>query len=129
LKSITKKRTKAVLIDSVVSNVVSASIECLLRKKIKNSAVHTIITPTVVMWGLEYLQLRQGGQTVGYRMMGLELASKDGTDLTTEQIAKRLMYRDTKSTLDYLKNRQAFEGEDGSELPHDRYTNTIVREK
>jgi len=129
MKSITKKRTKAILIDTVVSSLVTVGIECLLRKKIKNSAVHTIVTPTVVMWGLEYFQLRQGGQTVGYKVMGLELSSEDGKGLTTEQIAKRLMYRDTKSTLDYLKNRQSFEGIDGSQLPHDRYTNTIVREK
>ena len=39
-----------------------------------------------------------------------------------------MLYRDTISTFDYLKDRHAFEGKDGSELPHDRFAETVVKE-
>ncbi|MDG5472329.1 RDD family protein [Jeotgalibacillus sp. ET6] len=129
MESITKKRTKAILIDLAISSVVTAGVEYLLRKKVKNELVHTLVTPTVVMWGLEYAQLHCGGQTIGYKKMGIALESEEGSDLTTEQIFKRLLYRDTKSTLDLWKNRSSFEGEAGAVLPHDVFAGTIVRER
>lgn len=128
MKSITKKRTKAYFIDFAISTLVTAGVEQLLRKKVKNEFIHAVITPTVVMWSLEYIQLRQSGQTIGKKAMGLSLENGDGSELTSEQIVKRMAYRDTKSTLDYLKDRKGFEGEDGSVLPHDAFANTIVKE-
>ncbi|RLL45457.1 RDD family protein [Oceanobacillus piezotolerans] len=129
MKDLTKKRTKAVMIDGVVSGILSLGVEYFLRKKVKNEFVHTVVTPTVVMWSLEYAQMRTCGQTVGYKAMGLALESKDGKDLNSCQIVKRIAYRDTLSTLDYFKDREAFEGENGAAMPHDRYTGTVVREK
>ena len=41
--------------------------------------------------------------------MGLTLENEDGRPLSECQIIKRMAYRDTISTFDYLKDRQAFE--------------------
>jgi len=87
-----------------------------------------IVTPMVVMWALEYAQLRQFGQTVGYKASGLAVTDEGGNSLTCGQIVKRMAYRDTLSTFDYMKNRNEFEGENGEAFPHDRYAGTVVRE-
>ena len=126
MKKISKKRPSAYLLDAVVSGVVTAGVEHLLRKKIKNEAFHALVTPTVVMWTLEYAQLRKSGQTLGYKTMGLKLNSSVGNELTSGQIIKRMAYRDTISPFNYIKNRKAFEGENGALFPHDRKANTMV---
>lgn len=128
MRSITKKRTKAFLIDLAISSALSAGVEYFLRKKVKSEVVHALVTPTIVMWTLEYAQLRQSGQTIGYKKMGLALESKEGSELRTSQIIKRMGYRDTVSTFDYLKSRKAFEGQAGAILPHDCFSSTVVRE-
>ncbi|KAB8133600.1 RDD family protein [Gracilibacillus oryzae] len=128
MKSITKKRTKAFLIDLAISTAVTFSVEYFLRKKVKNEAVHNVVTPTVVMWALEYTQLRKSGQTIGYKKMGLALTDKDNRVLSPNQIVKRMAYRDTVSTFDYMKNAKTFEKQDGAVFPHDRYAGTVVRE-
>lgn len=69
MKSITTKRTAAYMIDVAISTTVTFGIEYFLRKKVKNEAVHALVTPTVVMWALEYAQLRNKGQTIGYQAM------------------------------------------------------------
>ena len=127
MKSITKKRLAAIMIDSVVAASVSLGVEYLLRKKVKSQFVHAVVTPTVAFWGLEYAQLRKGGQTLGYKAVGLALENTDGSKPTDTQIAKRIMYRDTISTFDYLKDRQHFEEQDGAILPHDRFAQTVVK--
>ncbi|WP_155592996.1 RDD family protein [Lysinibacillus cavernae] len=129
MESITKKRTAAFLIDTAISTAVTLGVEYFLRKKVKNEAVHALVTPTVVMWTLEYAQLRKKGQTIGYKAMGLALENEDGHALSDCQIIKRMAYRDTVSTFDYLKNRQAFEQQHGQRLPHDSFAGTIVKEK
>ncbi|ASN06479.1 RDD family protein [Virgibacillus necropolis] len=128
MKSITKKRTKAFVIDLAISSALTAGVEYLLRKKVKNEVVHALITPTIVMWTLEYAQLRQSGQTIGYRKMGLTLVNEDGSAPTSCQIIKRMGYRDTVSTFDYLKSRETFENQAGAVLPHDCFSGTVVRE-
>ena len=128
MKSITKKRTKAYFIDFAISALVTAGVEQLLRKKVKSEFVHAVITPTVVMWSLEYIQLRQCSQTMGNKAMGLVLENEEGSQLTSKQIIKRIAYRDTISTFDYLKDRKGFEGEEGSVFPHDAFANTSVKE-
>lgn len=128
MKSITKKRTKAFLIDLAISSAVTAGVEYFLRKKVKSEAFHALVTPSIVMWSLEYGQLRRNGQTFGYKKMGLELESKEGSELTSGQIIKRMGYRDTVSFFDYLKNPKNFEGQDGAVLTHDRFSNTVVKE-
>ncbi|WP_067727421.1 RDD family protein [Oceanobacillus damuensis] len=128
MKSITKKRAKAYLIDLAVSSAVTAGVEYFLRKKVKNEAFHALVTPTVIMWGLEYALLRQNGQIIGYSKMGLKLETEDHSKLTCNTILKRMAYRDTLSSFDYLKNRKAFEEQDGAIFPHDRFSGTIVKE-
>lgn len=117
------------MIDLGVSTAVTLTTEYFLRKKIKNEAFHNLVTPTVVFWALEYVQLRNCGQTIGYKKMGLTLENKDGdSPLTDKQILKRMAYRDTISTFDYLKDREQFEGEHGTSFPHDRISGTVVKE-
>ena len=128
MKSMTKKRLGAVMIDSVIAATVSLGVEYVLRKKVKSEFVHTVVTPTVLFWGLEYAQLRKNGQTIGYKAMGLALENKDGSKPTDAQIAKRILYRDTISTFDYLKDRQNFAQRDGAIFPHDRFAQTVVKE-
>ncbi|WP_087971999.1 RDD family protein [Oceanobacillus rekensis] len=128
MEFITKKRTKAIFIDLAISTAVTAGVEYLLRKKVKNEAFHALVTPTAVLWSLEYAQMRKCGQTFGYKKMGLVLDNIDGSELTPSQIIKRMAYRDTLSTFDYLKDHKGFEKQEGSILPHDQVSNTIVRE-
>lgn len=128
MNTMTKKRMAAITIDAVVSSVVSLGVEYVLRKKIKSEFVHAFVTPTATMWALEYAQLRTSGQTLGYKAMGLALENEDGTPLTDGQIAKRILYRDTISTIDYVKDRAHFDEQDGASFPHDRFSHTIVKE-
>ncbi|MFB7156345.1 RDD family protein [Lysinibacillus sp. NPDC056232] len=128
MKSITKKRTKAFLIDLAISTAVTTGIEYVLRKKVKNEAIHAIVTPTVVLWSLEFAQLRKKGQTVGYKKMGLVLENEHGTKLTSSQLLKRMAYRDSISPFDYLKNPTAYEQQNGQLLPHDNFSDTVVKE-
>ena len=127
MKSITKKRTKAFAIDFAISTAVTAGVEYFLRKKVKSEAVHAIITPGLVMWTLEYAQLCKSGQTVGYKKMGLTLESETNSELSCKQIIKRIAYRETLSTFDYIRNSKAFEAKDGAIFPHDRVSGTVVR--
>ncbi|RKQ32692.1 RDD family protein [Oceanobacillus halophilus] len=128
MKTVTKKRTKAYLIDIAISTAATIGVEYFLRKKIKNEAFHALVTPTLVMWTLEYAQLRKSGQTFGYKKMGLALENDDDSELTPRQILKRMAYRDTLSTFDYLKDPKTFDGQLGEIFPHDRYSGTTVRE-
>lgn len=112
-----------------ISSALTAGVEYFLRKKVKSEVVHALITPTIVMWTLEYAQMRQRGQTIGYKKMGLALENEDGSELTPSQIIKRMGYRDTVSTLDYLKSRKSFEVQEGAILPHDRFSGTVVRKQ
>ncbi|WP_227396103.1 RDD family protein [Jeotgalibacillus aurantiacus] len=129
MKDLTKKRAKAIMIDFAVSTVATLAIEQLLRRKIKNEAFHALVTPTAVMYALEIAQLKKSGQTLGYKKMGLVLQNEDGTLPTSEQLLKRVAYRDTVGTISYLKDREAFEGADGSVMPHDRFSGLVVRDK
>ncbi|GAB3061627.1 RDD family protein [Virgibacillus ainsalahensis] len=128
MKPITKKRTKAYFIDFAISSVATVVVEYFLRKKVKNEVVHALITPTIVMWSLEYAQLCRNRQTIGYKKMGLVLENKEGFELTSSQIIKRMAYRDTVSSFDFLKNPKAFEEQNGTVFPHDHFSGTVVRE-
>lgn len=132
MKDLTKKRTKAILIDTAVSTAFSVGIEMALKSVTKKNrtaeAVYATVLPTVLMWGLEVVQMKNGGQTLGYKAMGLKLESLNGQNLSYEQIMKRAAYRDIMSTFDYLKDRKGFEGLDGSSYPHDQKSGTFVRE-
>lgn len=127
MKTITKKRFAAFFIDSCISTIVSVGIESLLRKRIKNEAFHLVVLPIVSQYTLEYVQMRQTGKTIGYQLMGLELQNEAGSKLSTNQILKRMIHRDTTSTMAYLTNRSNFEEMEGSVLPHDAKTGTIVK--
>lgn len=126
---LTKKRTKAVMVDSVVSTVVTAALEPVLRKKIKNETFLQVVLPTAVFWGLEYAQLRLKGQTLGQKAFGIKVESEDGGELTDAQILKRVVHRDTIGPLAYLRDRQKYADSQGEKFPHDAYANTFVKEQ
>lgn len=128
MKTITKKRRNAFLIDLAISTVVNAGVEYLFRKKIKNEAFHSLVTPTAVLWTLEYVQLRKSGQTLGYKATGLMVENANGGEITPTQIVKRMAYRDFIGTVDYVFKRKSFEGQNGEKLPHDRISGTTVKE-
>ncbi|WP_432352096.1 RDD family protein [Sporosarcina sp. A2] len=128
MKTITKKRLKAYVIDLAISTAVAGVTEYFLRKKVKNDAVHALITPSVVMCSLECAQLLRNGQTMGYRKMGLVLENRNGTNLDAYQVMKRMVYRDTFNAFSFIRNRSEFEMDEGERLPHDRYVGTVVKE-
>ncbi|KGR77451.1 RDD family protein [Ureibacillus sinduriensis] len=128
MKTITKKRRNAFLIDLAISGAVNAGVEYLLRKKIKNEAFHSLVTPTAVLWTLEYIQLRKSGQTLGYKAAGLMVENANGGEITPAQIVQRMAYRDFIGTVDYVFKRKSFEGQNGEVFPHDRISGTVVKE-
>lgn len=129
MKPLTKKRTKAVVIDSVIAGLVSFGVEQLVRKKVKSEFVNTVVMPTVVTYAMEACQMGCGGQTIGYKIMGLELKNDDGTPVTAEQAFKRAIHRDTSTIVAYFKDKEHFEEQEGAILPHDRAYNMHVSEK
>lgn len=129
MESITKKRAIAFLMDTAISTAVTLGVEYFLRKKVKSEVVHALVTPTAMLWALEYAQLRKNGQTIGYKAMGLVLEHEEGHALSDRQIIKRMAYRDTISSFHYLKNRRAFEQQQGQCLLHDSFAGTVVKEK
>ncbi|MCP3760966.1 RDD family protein [Domibacillus sp. A3M-37] len=130
MKEVTKKRTKAVLIDQLIYNLAFTGAGAAFRRKkqVKSEFLSSVIVPTMVMWGMEYIQLRKTGQTTGYKKMGLVLESEDGSPLTSSQIIKRILYRDSVSGLVYFKDRDRFEAQNGAQFPHDTFAGTIVKE-
>lgn len=128
MQKITKKRRNAFLIDLAISSVVNAGVEYVLRKKIKNEAFHALVTPTAVLWSLEYVQLRKSGRTLGYKAAGLKVENADGTEIIPSQIVKRMAYRDLMSPAFFLFKRKSFESQDGEILPHDRIAGTVVKD-
>lgn len=128
MKTLTKKRLKASIIDSIISSTVLYGTTYMLRKKIKSKTFHEVISPAIVSWGLEYIQLRKSGQTIGYKLMGLKLENSEGNIPSNKEIIKRLIHRDTIAPILYIKNKEAFEGENGATFPHDKFSNTVVKE-
>ncbi len=125
---ITKKRLKAYFIDFAIASVVTLGIESILRKKIKNEVVYIIVTPLVIPFSLEYLQLKRSGQTIGYKTSGLILESLITRELTREQIVKRTFYSQLVSPFKYLAHPRKYWKSEGQILPHDRVAKTIVSE-
>ncbi len=126
MNELTKKRAKALMIDSLISSVVAGALEPLIKKKVKTKFVYTVILPSVMLWGLEAAQIGLSGQTLGQKAMGIKIVTSDGNKPTTCQLLKRAVHRDSITTIAYLKNRHAFEGKDGTVLPQDRYADTRV---
>ncbi|TWT06548.1 RDD family protein [Planococcus sp. CPCC 101016] len=128
MNELAKKRAKAILIDTAISTAVSFAVEPLLKRKTKGSFIYTVVSPTVIFWGLEYAQLRLKGQTVGQKMMGIEVQNEAGGEPTPEQILERMVHRDTIGPFVYLKDRAKFDAYEGGKFPHDLYSYTVVKE-
>ena len=128
MNELAKKRLKAILIDTAISTVATLALEPIFKGKAKSGFLYTMVTPTAVFWGLEYAQLRTRGQTVGQKVMGIEIRNEVGGSPTPEQILKRLIHRDTVAPLIYLKNREQYGVFEGEKFPHDIYSQTVVKE-
>ena len=123
-----KKRIKAMAIDTAITMGATALLEPLVRNKLKNKAVYDIVAPSLIFWGLEYTQLRMSGQTIGHKAAGIVIDTTDGSELTSTQILKRLVHRDSISMLSYLRDREKYDFYEGTKLPHDLYADTVVKE-
>ncbi|MGI2328099.1 RDD family protein [Planococcus sp. YIM B11945] len=128
MNELAKKRAKAILIDILVSTVVTAAVEPILRKKVKSEAFHVVATPTLVLWGLEYAQTKAFGQTLGQKAMGIQVVSEDGGELTSGQILKRIVHRDTAGSFAYMANRKKYDAFEGGQFAHDLYAGTEIKE-
>lgn len=128
MNELMKKRAKAILIDTAISTAATLTLEPLFKKEVKNSFLYTMVVPTAIFWGLEYAQLRTRGQTVGQKVMGIEIRDEAGGEPSPEQILKRLVHRDTVSTISFLKDREQFDAYNGEKFPHDIYSHTVVKE-
>lgn len=128
MNKLMKKRLKAMAIDIAISTGVTLVLDPLIRRRIKNKAAYDVIVPTVVFWGLEYAQLLARGQTVGHKAAGIIIDTTDGSAISSEQIIKRILHRDSISTFSYLKDRGKYEFYEGTKLPHDLYADTVVKE-
>lgn len=128
MKRLMKKRIKAMAIDTAISMGVSAALEPLFRNKLKNKMAYDTIAPSLIFWGLEYVQMRMSGQTIGHKIAGIVIDTTDGSAMSSEQILKRLIHRDSISTISYLRDRGKYDFYEGTKLPHDLYANTVVKE-
>ena len=128
MDNLMKKRVKGILIDTAISTAVSVAVEQAVKKKVKNSFLHAMVVPSLVLYGLEYAQLRKSGQTIGQKAMGIEIQSETGKELTPEQIVKRMVHRDTVSSIVYLKDPKKYNASGGAKFPHDVYAKTVVKE-
>jgi uncharacterized RDD family membrane protein YckC len=128
MKRLMKKRIKAMAIDTVITMGVTAALEPLFRNKLKNKAAYDALAPSLIFWGLEYAQMRMSGQTIGHKMAGIVIDTTEGSALSSEQILKRLVHRDSISTISYLRDREKYDFYEGTKLPHDLYADTVVKE-
>ncbi|RDB33988.1 RDD family protein [Exiguobacterium sp. RIT594] len=124
-----KRRIGAGVVDLVVQGMVSGLLEKTVLKRIKNKAVHSLITEPVVNFLIETVQLSTGsGQTVGQRLFQIQVVSENGQPLAVKQIAKRIVYRETIAPIKGWKNRKVYL-RDGSILPEDEFAGTRVIRK
>ena len=128
MDNLMKKRVKGILIDTAISTVVSVTVEQAVKKKVKNGFFNAVVAPALVLYGFEYAQLRISGQTFGQKAMGIKIQSETGGELTPKQIVKRIVHRDTASSIIYLKDRKKYNASGGAKFPHDVYAKTVVKE-
>jgi len=121
-----KRRIGAGVVDVLVQGIVSGVLEQTVLKRIKNKAIHSLITEPAVNCFIETVQLSTGsGQTVGQRLFRIQVVSKNGQPLAVKQIAKRIVYRETIAPVKAWKNRKVYL-RDGSILPEDEFAGTRV---
>ena len=129
MNELTKKRATAFLIDTAIAQTATIGVERWLDKKAKNKFFYAVIAPSLVLWGLEYAQIRLMGQTIGQKVAKITIKNLEGGNPASRQILKRAVHRDTKSQFDYLRNRQKYRAYRGARFPHDFYAGTIVKEQ
>ena len=127
MHSTTKRRIGAYIINQAVYLGLSVVIEKTVLRRVKSEVVHAVVTqPTISFLG-EVAQLKLlNGKTVGGRICGIQVESENGLPLTTKQIVRRTVYRDTVSLFKIRPYWKPFL-ENGQRLPEDDFARTIVR--
>lgn len=124
-----KRRIGAGIVDLLVQGVVAGVLEETVLKRVKNKAVHSLITEPAVNFLIETTQLATGSrQTIGQRLFQIQVVSDNGQPLAVKQIAKRIAYRETIAPIKTWKNRKIYL-QDGSVLPEDEFAGTRVVRK
>ncbi|OIN66109.1 RDD family protein [Exiguobacterium sp. KRL4] len=124
-----KRRIGAGIVDLIVQGMVAGVLEETVLKRVKNKAVHSLITEPTVNFLIETTQLATGSrQTIGQRLFQIQVISDNGQPLAVKQIAKRIAYRETIAPIKKWKNRKIYL-QDGSVLPEDEFTGTRVVRK
>ncbi|WP_026830782.1 RDD family protein [Exiguobacterium antarcticum] len=124
-----KRRIGAGIVDLLVQGMISGVLEQTVLKRVKNKAVHSLITEPTVNFLIETTQLATGSrQTIGQRLFQIQVVSKNGQPLAVKQIAKRIAYRETIAPIKTWKNRKIYL-QDGSVLPEDEFAGTHVVRK
>ncbi|ADH99359.1 RDD family protein [Salisediminibacterium selenitireducens] len=117
-----KRRIAAHLIDSAIATTIAWG---MARKCDRNSGRRES-SPAAVMWGLELLQTKIAGQTLGQRIMKIKTVNEQGETPSAYQLSKRMIYRDTVGQMVYLIKRRSYLERGGAEFPHDVFTGTKV---
>lgn len=124
-----KRRIGAGIVDLIVQGMVAGVLEKTVLKRVKNKAVHSLITEPTVNFLIETTQLATGSrQTIGQRLFQIQVISDNGQPLAVKQIAKRIAYRETIAPIKTWKNRKIYL-QDGSVLPGDEFAGTRVVRK
>lgn len=127
MHSTTKRRIGAYIINQAVYFGLSAFIEKTVLRRVKSEVVHAVVTqPTISFLG-EVAQLKLlNGKTIGGQIFGIQVESENGLPLTTKQIVRRTVYRDTVSLFKIRPYWKPFL-DNGQRLPEDDFARTIVR--
>lgn len=128
MEELTRKRTKALVIDSVIAAAAGGVLSHLWRKRTgKTGFMSEVAIPQLTMWGLELLQMKRRGRTIGHDVAGIRIQSEDGEVPDTLQLMKRMLHRETVSQLILLTRRGEYQAYKGTRFPHDTFANTVVK--
>ncbi|UKS54749.1 RDD family protein [Exiguobacterium acetylicum] len=129
MHSRTKRRIGAYIINQAVYLGLSVVIEKTVLRRVKSEVIHAVVTqPTISFLG-EIAQLKLlNGKSIGGQICGIQVEDKNGLPLTTKQVVRRTVYRDTVSLFKIRPYWKPFL-EDGQRLPEDDFAQTIVRTK
>lgn len=74
MEQLTKRRAKAYVIDSVIATALGNVLSYLwLKGSGKSSFVTEVAIPYFTMWGLELMQMKWRGRTIGHDKAGIRL--------------------------------------------------------
>lgn len=128
MEELTRKRAKALVIDSMIAAAVGGILSYLWRKRSgKSDFTSEVAIPQLTMWGLELVQMKRRGRTIGHDIAGIRIESEHGEAPGTVQLLKRILHRETLSQLLLLTRQSEYQIYKGTKFPHDVYAKTVVK--